>query len=186
MPSVARASVGDARHHGRLWGRLIAVEASDVLPLTALDAYACWELNRRCFADHETYDLATFRLLLDSPDSVSYQSLDAGRRLVGFLVGLVDRAPGRGRGRLLGSGHIIAVGVAPEARRQGHARRLLAVAEQGFRRRGVAIVHLEVHAANAAAYRLYASAGYSVTQRLTRYYADGDDALKMVKSLLGG
>lgn len=168
------------------------MEASDALPLTvpltALDAYACWELDRRCFAGYETYDLATFRLLLDSPDSVSYKSLDAGRRMAGFLIGLVDRdaSLGRGRGRLLGSGHIIAVGVAPEARRQGHARRLLSVAEQGFRRRGITIIHLEVHATNDAACRLYIGAGYSVTQRLTRYYADGDDALKMVKSLLSG
>jgi hypothetical protein len=45
------------------------------------------------------------------------------------------------------------------------------------------IVHLEVHATNAAACQLYTTAGYSVTQRLTRYYADGDDALKMVKAL---
>ncbi|WP_407062877.1 GNAT family N-acetyltransferase [Chloracidobacterium aggregatum] len=46
---------------------------------------------------------------------------------------------------------MIAVGVAPEARRQGHARRLLEAAEHGFRRRGIMIVHLEVHATNAAA-----------------------------------
>ncbi|MCS7081043.1 MAG: GNAT family N-acetyltransferase [Chloracidobacterium sp.] len=161
-------------------------DVSAVLPLTALDAYACWALAHRCFAAHETYDLATFRLLLDSPDSVSYKALDADRHMVGFLIGLVDRfpTPGRGRGRLLGSGHIVAVGVAPEARRQGHARRLLTTAEQGFRRRGMTIVHLEVHAANVAACRLYATAGYVAAQRLPGYYPDGDDALKMVKSLL--
>lgn len=164
----------------------MAAPPPDVLPLTVLDAHDCWALDRRCFPANETYDLATFRLLLDSPDSVSYKALDAERRTVGFLIGLVDRlpTPGRGRGRLIGSGHIIAVGVAPEARRHGHARRLLAAAEQGFRRRGMTIVHLEVHASNAAACRLYAAAGYSVTQRLPRYYADGDDALKMVKSLV--
>ncbi|MFQ3581545.1 MAG: N-acetyltransferase [Chloracidobacterium sp.] len=161
-------------------------EALDVLPLNLLDAYACWELNRRCFASSETYDLATFRHLLDSPDSVSYKVFDGQRRMVGFLVGLVDRepTPARGRGHLLGSGHIIAVGVAPEARRQGHARRLLQAAEQGFRRRGMTMVHLEVHASNRAACQLYATAGYTVTQRLAHYYADGDDAFKMVKSLL--
>ncbi len=162
------------------------MEHMDVMPLNLLDAYACWELNRLCFPEHETYDLATFRILLDSPDSVSYKALDRQRRMVGFLIGLVDRdaSLGRGRGQLLGSGHIIAVGVAPEARRQGHARRLLEAAEGGFRRRGMTIIHLEVHATNAAACQLYTQAGYSVTQRLTRYYADGDDALKMVKALV--
>jgi len=156
-----------------------------VLPLSLLDAYACWELNRRCFPERETYDLTTFRTLLDSPDSVSYKAVDAQRRLVGFLLGLVDRdaSVGRGRGQLLGSGHIIAVGVAPEARRQGHARRLLEAAERGFRRRGITVVHLEVHATNVAARQLYTTAGYHVTQRLVRYYVDGDDALKMVKAL---
>lgn len=161
------------------------MERLDVLPLNVLDTYACWSLHRRCFPERETYDLTTFRILLDSPDSVSYKALDAQCRLAGFLVGLVDRdaSLGRGRGQLLGSGHIIAVGVAPEARRQGHARRLLEAAERGFQRRGITIIHLEVHATNVAACQLYTSAGYSVTQRLARYYADGDDALKMVKVL---
>lgn len=45
------------------------------------------------------------------------------------------------------------------------------------------MVHLEVHATNVAARQLYTTAGYHVTQRLVRYYVDGDDALKMVKAL---
>ncbi|MGQ9897175.1 MAG: GNAT family N-acetyltransferase [Acidobacteriota bacterium] len=157
----------------------------DVLPLSLLDAYACWKLNQQCFPERETYDLTTLRILLNSPDSVSYKALDAQRHLVGFLIGLVDRdaSLGRGRGQLLGSGHIIAVGVALEARRQGHARRLLEAAERGFRRRGITIIHLEVHTSNLAAIQLYLNAGYCVSQRLTSYYADGDDALKMVKPL---
>lgn len=88
--------MGDANHNGRL--RFVLTTVEGVLPLSLFDAYACWELNRRCFPERETYDLTTFRTLLDSPDSVSYKAVDAQRRLVGFLLGLVDRDASVGAG----------------------------------------------------------------------------------------
>ena len=53
----------------------------------------------------------------------------------------------------------------------------------GFHRRNVRIVRLEVRANNTSAQKLYLSLGYSVTQRLPKYYSNGGDGLLMVKSL---
>lgn len=164
---------------------MVAALQPVVLPLTLLDVRACWELDQRCFVGAEVYDMPTFRLLLSSPDSVSYKVVDQQGAMKGFLVGMVDRdfSDGRGRGRLTGSGHVIAVGVAPESRQRGYGRWLMNAAEHGFQRRGASIVHLEVHVTNAPACRLYERLGFVATQRMERYYANGDDAFKMVKAL---
>ena len=81
-------------------------------------------------------------------------------------------------------GHVTAVAVAPEYRRQGLAKLLMAALE------GVtATVHngyyvdLFVRASNAAALRLYASLGYTVYRRVTGYYSGEEDALDMRKAM---
>jgi len=63
------------------------------------------------------------------------------------------------------------------------ASSLMETIEAGFRRRHVRIVRLEVRANNLPAQKLYASLGYSVTQRLPKYYSNGGDGLLMLKSL---
>jgi ribosomal protein S18 acetylase RimI-like enzyme len=55
--------------------------------------------------------------------------------------------------------------------------------EDGFRRRDVRIVRLEVRSINTGAQQLYSNLGYTVTQRLPRYYSNGGDGLLMIKSL---
>ena len=94
--------------------------------------------------------------------------------MVGFIIGLVE--PDH-------TGHVTTVGVAPEHRRRRIARRLMEKAEDGFRRRGVRIVRLEVRSINTGAQQLYQNLGYVVTQRLPRYYSNGGDGLLMIKSL---
>ena len=95
--------------------------------------------------------------------------------MVGFVIGLIE--PDH-------TGHITTVGVAPDHRRRQLAKRLMAKVEDGFRKRDVRIVRLEVRSLNTSAQRLYLSIGYTVTQRLPKYYSNGGDGLLMVKSLL--
>jgi ribosomal protein S18 acetylase RimI-like enzyme len=45
------------------------------------------------------------------------------------------------------------------------------------------MVRLEVRSVNVGAQQLYLNLGYTVTQRLPRYYSNGGDGLLMVKSL---
>lgn len=151
--------------------------------MTLNDLYACWSLDQRCFQDAEVYDLSTFRMLLSNPDSVSFKIVDENGEMQAFLVGMIDRASPLST---TGSGHVIAVGVAPEARRRGYGRRLMRQTESAFAQAGVTIVHLEVRVTNFPAYMLYTNLGYIVTEHKTRYYANGEDGYKMVKAINTG
>ena len=146
----------------------------DVRPLTISQLDECWRLDQRCFIDGEAYSRETFEYLLTAPESVSYRAVTAGGVMVGFIIGLVE--PDH-------TGHVTTVGVSPEHRRRNLAKRLMAQVEEGFRRRQVRLVRLEVRALNTPAQKLYEGLGYSITQRLPKYYSNGGDGLLMLKSL---
>ncbi|MGH9883174.1 MAG: GNAT family N-acetyltransferase, partial [Pyrinomonadaceae bacterium] len=154
--------------------RPVAGVRYDIRPLTISQLDECWRLDQRCFVDGEAYSRETFDYLLTAPESVSYRAVTSGGVMVGFVIGLVE--PDH-------TGHVTTVGVAPEHRRKQLAKRLMAEVEMGFRRRNVRLVRLEVRSLNAAAQKLYESLGYSVTQRLPKYYSNGGDGLLMLKSL---
>jgi ribosomal-protein-alanine N-acetyltransferase len=153
--------------------RLVAVRY-DVRPMTISQLDECWRLDQRCFVDGEAYSRDTFEYLLTASDSVSFRAVTQGGTMVGFIVGLVE--PDH-------TGHVTTIGVSPEHRRRGIARSLMQKVEDGFRRRNVRMVRLEVRSVNAGAQQLYRDLGYVVTQRLPRYYSNGGDGLLMVKSL---
>jgi ribosomal-protein-alanine N-acetyltransferase len=146
----------------------------DVRPLTLTQLDECWRLDQRCFVDGEAYSKETFEYLLTAPESVSYRAVNRGGAMVGFIVGLVE--PDH-------TGHVTTLGVAPEHRRRGIANKMMKKVEDGFRRRGVRIIRLEVRSVNSGAQQLYRHLGYTVTQRLPKYYSNGGDGLLMVKSL---
>ena len=146
----------------------------DVRPMTVSQLDECWRLDQRCFVDGEAYSRDTFEYLLTASESVSYRAVTQGGMMVGFIVGLVE--PDH-------TGHVTTIGVSPEHRRRGIARSLMQKVEDGFRRRNVRMVRLEVRAVNTGAQELYRNLGYVITQRLPRYYSNGGDGLLMVKSL---
>lgn len=85
---------------------------------------------------------------------------------------------------LLGSEvEIVDLATAPSARRQGAASALLHELERRSRAAGVEAVYLEVRANNHAAIALYTQFGFEQTRVRRRYYADGEDAWDMRKSL---
>ncbi|HEV2884979.1 MAG TPA: ribosomal protein S18-alanine N-acetyltransferase [Pyrinomonadaceae bacterium] len=146
----------------------------DIRPLTVSHLDECWRLDQRCFVDGEAYSRETFEYLLTAPESVSYRAATSGGAMVGFVIGLVE--PDH-------TGHITTVGVSPDHRRRRLAKRLMAEVEKGFRQRNVRLVRLEVRSLNIPAQKLYESIGYTVTQRLPKYYSNGGDGLLMLKSL---
>ncbi len=146
----------------------------DVRPLSVAQMDECYRLDQRCFVDGEAYSRDTFEYLLTAPDSVSYRVVTHTNALAGFVIGLVE--PDH-------TGHITTIAIAPEHRRRHLASRLIEKVEDGFRRRGIRILRLEVRTANVAAQQLYLSLGFSVTQRLPHYYSNGGDGLLMVKSV---
>ena len=146
----------------------------DIRPLTISHLEECWRLDQRCFVDGEAYSRETFEYLLTASEAVAYRAATPSGSMVGFVIGLVE--PDH-------TGHITTVGVSPEHRRRQLAKRLMAEVEKGFRQRQVRIVRLEVRSLNIPAQKLYQRLGYSVTQRLPKYYSNGGDGLLMLKSL---
>lgn len=98
-----------------------------------------------------------------------------GSEVLGDLV-LLRRA-GSGRSR------IYSLVVATAARGQGLGEALVAAAERETRALGGTAVSLEVRADNVAARALYAKRGYREQQALPRYYGDGADGLRLLKTL---
>src|SRR4051812_12050251 len=146
----------------------------DIRPLTIPKLDECWRPDQRCCIDGEAYSGETCDYLLPPPESVSYRAVTSGGVMAGFVIGLVE--PDH-------TGHVTTVGVAPEHRRRNLAKRLMGQVEDGFRKRNVRLVRLEVRTMNIAAQKLYESLGYSITQKLPKYYSNGGDGLLMLKSL---
>lgn len=82
-----------------------------------------------------------------------------------------------------GAGHLTTIGVAPEHRRRGLGILLLTRLEEALKQKEASTIVLEVRISNIAAQKLYNSSGYSVVQRLSSYYSNGEDGYLMVKSL---
>lgn len=78
---------------------------------------------------------------------------------------------------------ILSVAVAPNARRRGHARVLVAEALDEARRAERRIALLEVRRGNVAAIRLYRGFGFVALGLRRSYYADGEDAVEMALPL---
>jgi ribosomal-protein-alanine acetyltransferase len=145
-----------------------------IRPLTLSQIDELWQLDKRCFVNGEAYSRQTLEYLLGEPNNISFRAVLTSGAMIGFVIAMLEED---------GTGHITTIGVAPEFRRRGIARRLLQKAEDAFRRRSVALMRLEVRAVNTGAQQLYQRAGYTTVQRLARYYSNGGDGLLMVKSI---
>ena len=155
---------------------VIPAPATDytVRPLTEKHLNEVLRLNVRCFRNGENYTKHTFSYLLGESRNLSYRAVTSTGEMVGFAFVLVNED---------GSAHLTTIGVAPEHRRRQVANRLLAHLEEALRRRKIITVVLEVRVSNTVAQNLYRNLGYTVVQRLTRYYNNGEDCYLMVKSL---
>jgi len=74
---------------------------------------------------------------------------------------------------------IYMIEVAPEFRRRGYGRKILAAFLTIARGAGVNTVFLEVSKLNTAALNLYLSAGFAAQYERKAYYPDGGDAVIM-------
>jgi ribosomal-protein-alanine N-acetyltransferase len=144
----------------------------EIRPLTDKHIKEVLKLNLRCFKAGENYTKYTFSYLLNEPNCLSYRLVTLNGQMVGFIFIMTHED---------GTGHITTVGIAPEHRRRGLAEKLLRHAEQALQKRGVNTLMLEVRASNFVAQNLYRKFGYSIVQRLPKYYNNGEDGFLMVK-----
>jgi len=131
-------------------------------------------LNIRCFRDGDNYTKHTFDYLLNDPKTLSYRVVTPSDDMVGFAFVMVNEN---------NAAHLTTIGVAPEHRRRGMARLLLAHLEDALRTREIGTVMLEVRVGNGAAQNLYRDLGYTTVQRVLKYYTNGEDCFLMMKSL---
>lgn len=119
----------------------------DMVPMTAAHISALAAIEAACFA--APWSAAALAEELDNPHAVFLVAVE-GDRVLGYV----------GMHHLLDEGFIANVAVAPDARRQGVARRLLAALDAYGREKALYRLTLEVRASNMAAIALYEGAGY--------------------------
>jgi ribosomal-protein-alanine N-acetyltransferase len=78
-------------------------------------------------------------------------------------------------------GHLCNLGVTPRYRRRGVGKLLVRRVEHQFALELATGVQLEVRVSNTAAQRFYRSLGYREVFGIEHYYANGEDALVMMK-----
>lgn len=129
-------------------------------------------LHRRCFRSPPPWSAADFAGFIADPLAFLLVEGDAG-----FLLG---RA-------VAGEAELLTLAVAPEARRLGLGRKLVARFLYQAQLRRADQAFLEVRADNAPAIALYESAGFEATGRRRSYYQDPDgsrtDAVVLTRRL---
>lgn len=124
-------------------------------------------LHAACFVVPRPWTAAEFVAVLATPGAM-----------------LVSRPAGLAVGRVAaGEAELLTLAVAPDRRRRGEGRALLGAFEGRARTRGAAAAVLEVAEGNMPARVLYAGAGWSPVGRRPGYYADGQDAVVLRKTL---
>ena len=106
---------------------------------------------------------------------------EVGGRVVGYVMSRVEYGWSNFvKGKPVRKGHIVSVGVLPEARRLGIATVMMLRAMKAMKvYYGAAEVYLEVRVSNTPAISLYEKLGYRVVGRIPKYYSDGEDAYLM-------
>ena len=139
------------------------------------DAGAIGALERQCFAD--PWPEEAVAAYINGENCLMLCAEGEGGELLGYV----------GMQHVLDEGYIGNVCTAPQHRRRGVARALLAELEARSRRLGLAFLTLEARASNAAAIALYEGAGYGrVGTRPGYYQHPAEDAVIMTLFLKEG
>ncbi len=138
------------------------------LPAAKAEAPALATLHAQAFPPEEAWGPDAMVLMLDMPGAFGLWRPDAGLVLARVVL---DEA------------EILTLAVVPAARRQGLGATLLAAALAEAARRGATAMLLEVAKANQPARALYAAQGFTQVGLRRRYYANGDDALLLRRTI---
>lgn len=157
-PADARPSVAKALSEARVR----SVEATDLEAIAAI--------HSQCFA--KGWNAGDIRTMLQTPGAGA-MVVELGGSLYGFVQ--FQWAAGEAE--------IYTLCVAPNYRRQHFGRDLVEGLARHLRERGTTKLHLEVAENNQAARGLYERAGFSVTGLRRNYYADGQNAVMMARTL---
>jgi len=79
--------------------------------------------------------------------------------------------------------HLVLLAVRPPQQRRGIGRRLVNWLVESAMTAGVASIHVELRASNAAAFAFYRAAGFAETLRVPGYYRGRETAVRMIRML---
>lgn len=151
---------------------------SIIRPASGNDLDAISKIEQKCFPGPIAYSKRQLAYLLLRANSASFVE-SCGGVIRGFVIVTYRR-------RSL-TGHIETIDVDPTYTKLGIGLRLLTFAEEDMRKRGKRQSQLEVSEGNKVALKLYKKAGYTLKERVKRYYRyehrGTRDALRMVKAL---
>ena len=136
------------------------------------------ELENLCFPKKHAYTRRQLHYFFIKANSIVLVET-TGALVRGFLIILYRR------GTTVAG--IETINVDPTHRKKGIGLRLLSVAEEHLRKKGIHKIRLEVSTANNAAIKLYEHAGFQKIMLLKKYYhynhEGSRDAYRMVKEL---
>lgn len=118
-------------------------------------------LHAQCFTVPRPWSAAEFAAFLASPHVVLLTAPQ------GFALGRV----------IADEAELLTIAVAPDERRRGTGRALLAALLTAVAERGAKTIFLEVSVENESAIALYRSAGFADSGRRKAYYRDADRAI---------
>jgi [ribosomal protein S18]-alanine N-acetyltransferase len=139
-------------------------------PMTEADLEAVLDIDVSAFREPREVREKSLREELTRAWARLFVARADGGRAVGYLL----------YWHVVDEGHVINVAVAPQERRNGIGRALVAHLVDQAKANGIVKLLLEVRASNVAAIRLYESAGFTRFNVRERYYDDGEDAVEMM------
>ncbi|GMI76088.1 NatB catalytic subunit [Hibiscus trionum] len=150
--------------------------------MTTIRRFCCNDLLRFTSVnlDHltETFNMSFYMTYLARWPDYFQVAEGPGKRIMGYIMGKVE-----GQGESW-HGHVTAVTVAPEYRRQQLAKKLMNLLEEISDKIDKAyFVDLFVRASNTPAIKMYEKLGYVIYRRVLRYYSGEEDGLDMRKAL---
>ncbi|MFZ5951534.1 MAG: GNAT family N-acetyltransferase [Candidatus Rifleibacteriota bacterium] len=123
----------------------------------------------------DQFNKRVLRHLMVSPTSLTLLVRDDDGRLIGEVIGLI-------RNFKVPSGRVYKIGVAGDIRHKGLGTTLLLEIENWFKKMGMKKTTAEVREGNKPSRRMFEKNGYSETDYLPFYYANGEAAIKYWKS----
>jgi ribosomal-protein-alanine N-acetyltransferase len=141
------------------------------------DLESIFRLDEVCFSEEFRFDRRSMKAFAADSDAVTLIAEDRGE-VVGFVIAHVKRVNAECRA------YIVTLDVAPEQRRRGLARELMAAVEPRAVAAGARRIQLHVFTGNGAAIRFYERLGYKPNRLILGYYgAAGLDAIVYEKEL---
>jgi ribosomal-protein-alanine N-acetyltransferase len=141
-------------------------------PFRLADLDGVMEIER-CSFDADAYPEEQFRMLYER-HSQGFLVAEMPGRLVGYIVSYAEGSAGR----------IDSMAVHPHDRRLGIARNLLVRALDHLQEMAATSCSLEVRTTNTSAISLYERLGFNKQETIPKYYEDGADAYRMIKTQL--